>query len=253
MASRKGAVDRLAVMKELQSLEQRKKQLLARLERGDSQTIRTAVRPSRSPSMPVRDVALNALEELDCLAFSRELMLYVDAWYGREIPAARFGTLSKDEQTGFDSDRPRPVFLAHGLTSERFEAIKRLWGRSDWPLWRRIVAPTTGRIQHLEMTLALCNIALSATDRAAKPEMLKILAADHARDLPGVVVKRGQFPLDLWRDTAAALLEQHAPADRQRREEAAKRFEEQGLSDRAALFGAPEAPALYEVAVSADR
>ena len=30
-------------------------------------------------------------------------------------------------------------------------------GRSDWPLWMRIVKPTTGRVQHLPMTVRVSS------------------------------------------------------------------------------------------------
>jgi hypothetical protein len=241
---------RAALLKELEALERKRNQLIARLEK--TETGEAAGPRSRGHAVPVRDLVLNALEDLECLAFSRELMLYMDARYGREVPPARFGTLSKDEEAAHESSRPRPVYLCHGLTSERFEAIKRLWGRSDWPLWRRMVAPTTGRVQHLQMTVVLCDVALAADDQAAKPEMLRILAADHARDVPGLTVKRGTFALETWRDAAAALLKQHAPADRERREEAALRLKRAGLADRCALFGASEKPAVYGVTSSAD-
>jgi hypothetical protein len=240
------------MLRELRELDRRRSELMAQLAESDVNASEAGTPRARTHSVAVRDLLLNALEDLGCLAFSRELMLYLQARYGREILPARFGTLSKDEQAAFDSHRPRPVFLAHGLTSHRFEAIKRLWGRSDWALWRRIVAPSTGRIQHLQMTAALCKIALSVGEKAASPQMLQILAADHARDLPDVGFRRGQFLLEKWRDVATALLEQQAPADRERREEAAKRFEQQGLPDRSALFGAAEAPAVFGVTALAE-
>lgn len=239
------------LLRELEELDRRRKQLLADLGRTEEES-EEAARAPRGRSVPVRDVVLNALEDLGCIAFSRELMLYLQARYGREVPAARFGSLAKDEQAAFESRRPRPVYLAHGLTSERFEAIKRLWGRSDWPLWMRIVAPTTGRVQHLQMTAALCNVALTA-EGIADEAMLKILAADHARDLPtNNKFKRGEFPLERWRDEATELLQRHAAVDRELRQEAAARLERAGFEERAHLFGAPENVSLYEVASSAD-
>lgn len=252
MGKAKSSAPRGALLRELEQVERQRQLLLSQLGEVDAgDETDTTFRP-RHRSVPVRDMVLNAIEDLGCLAFSREVMLYAQARYGRQVPAARFGTLSKDEQAAYDSKRPRAVFLAHGLTSERFEPIKRLWARSDWPLWMRIVAPTTGRVQHLQMTVALCRIAISIGESAADPEMLKILAADHARDVPGVAFKRGQFPLEDWCSRAQALLDQHEGPDRTKREEAALRFEQRGLPARAALFGAPEEPALFEVTASAD-
>lgn len=186
---------------------------------------------------PVRVVVLDALEELGCVAYSREVALYVKARYGQDIPLTRFGTLGTDEKKAFGSDRSRPVYLCHGLTPERFEAIKRLWARSDWPLWTRIVAPTTGRVQHLQMTVKLCELALEVTN-AASPDSLKIIAADHARALPGIRFQRGQFDLEEWRKIASFELEKWRQQDEDLRHsyaETLKAYEEESQ-----LFGVPE-------------
>ena len=187
---------------------------------------------------PVRQVVLDVLEDCGTLLYSRELSNIARAIYGRQVPASRFGGLARDEANSFESSRPRPVYLCHGLTHDRGLAIKRLWGRSDWPLAERIVAPTTGRAQHLRVTAALCEIALDRVDTTAEPETLHILAADHASDLPGVKVKRGDFELKHWRDVARELLEDVGPEDEQKREDAAERLSR--LSPRQQLFGAPE-------------
>jgi hypothetical protein len=177
-----------------------------------------------SRGRPARQTVLDVLDEFGCLAFSREIMLYAQAKYGRVIPSTRFGTLSSDEQTAIKTGNPREVHLCHGLTSERFEAIKRLWARSDWPLWKRIVAPTTGRVQHLAITAKLCDLALANESPSDDPEMMKFIAADHARDLPGVKVTRGEFDLCMWRDIATAELAKWAARDQELREAAAGRL-----------------------------
>lgn len=163
--------------------------------------------------------------------------MYCAARYDRNIPLTRFGTLAKDETTAhLNRARPRTVWLCFGLTHDRAEPIKRLWARSDWPLEERIVAPTTGRVQHLRMTARLCEIANG--ENAVDPMMIKILAADHARDLPGVDVRRGEFQLDLWREVALKHLTEVQPRDEQLRRQAASRWA--SLSERYRLFGRPE-------------
>ncbi len=67
---------------------------------------------------------------------------------------------------------------------------------------------------------------------------MNIIAADHARDLPGIDFRRGKFELKLWRDTACRLLQELLPRDEEARREAAHR-----LSKRAEiyqLFGMPD-------------
>lgn len=209
---------------------------------------------ARRRPRPLRLMVLDALDDLGWPTYSRELMLYLKARYGRTISSTRFGTLGSDEVKAFakrgSSDEvtatsdgipragPRPGWLCFGLTYDRGEAIKRLWARSDWPLDRRVVAPTSGRIQHLKLTKRLAELALETSDTAADPVALKIIAADHARDLPGVMFRRGDFPLEMWRDTAARLLHELEPRDQEARVEAARNIARH--SERFQLFGIPD-------------
>jgi hypothetical protein len=68
--------------------------------------------------------------------------------------------------------------------------------------------------------------------------MMRILAADHARDLPGIKFRRGTFELEVWRDVAIRLLEDLAPRDQELRSEGAERLA--ALTQREQLFGAKE-------------
>lgn len=194
----------------------------------------------------VRLVVLDALEDLDWPAYSREVSQFCSARFGREIPAHRFGTLAFDEMQSFQRSTPRPVWLCFALTYDRHQSIKRLWARSDWQLERRIVAPTTGRVQHLKITSKLCELA-SQSDGTADVDMLAILAADHARDLPGVKVQRGRFELDAWREMADTLLRDVEPRDAEIRAESAKRLTKR--SDIVQLFGMPDVADAADVPV----
>ena len=194
----------------------------------------------RQRQVPLRILVLDSLQDFGTIAYSRELALYLPARYGRKVNASRFGTLGSDEATASKNGRPRPVSLCHGITAERGEAIKRLWGRSDWPLAERVVAPTTGRVQHLQMTISLCRIAEQG-DHVADPDMMRILAADHARDVPGLDVRRGTFELDVWLKAAQELLHELLPVDRLSREAAADDLSAR-LSDGEQLFGVADSP-----------
>lgn len=216
------------------------------------------VAPAATRPRPLRLMVLDALEDLGWPTYSRELILYLKARYGRSVSPTRFGTLGSDEITAFAKREsgngiatdapvrragPRAVWLCFGLTHDRGEAIKRLWTRSDWPLERRIVASTSGRIQHLKLAKRLAELALQTGDTAADPQAMKIIAADHARDLPGVTFRRGDFQLEAWRDTAARLLEDLEPRDEEARIVAARDIAHR--SDHHQLFGIPD---LVEVA-----
>jgi len=193
---------------------------------------------SRNRVRPLRAVVLDALDDFQWPTHTREIANYCAASYGRQIPPTRFGTLASDEIKSYLSQRrPRPVWLAYALTHDRAEPIKRLWTRSDWPLECRIVAPTSGRVQFLKITARLCELA--ATESAANPEMMRIIAADHARDLPGVQFKRGTFDLDGWRNLALESLAKLEPRDEETRREAATRWAPR-LGGANLLFGMPE-------------
>lgn len=189
---------------------------------------------------PLRAVILDALQDLGWPAYSRELALYCQARYGRKIAATRFGTLAADEEKAYlrPSRRPQSLWLCFALTFDRHQPIKRLMARSDWPLPTRIVAPTTGRVQHLWMTRRICDLALEIEQSAADPDMLKIIAADHARDVLDVKVRRGEFDLMGWREAADAQLSELLPEDERLREEAAQRLA--ARPERVQLFGIPD-------------
>jgi hypothetical protein len=191
-----------------------------------------------SDRRPVRAMVLDVLEDTGMPTYSREIAQLFTALYGRSVSSSRFGALSADEAGIHISDRPRSVYLGHALTAERFEPIKRLWIRSDWPLTERVMASTTSRTRHLRMTMKLCDLAEKYADHAADPAMLKILAADHAADLPGIKVRRGEFPLREWRAIAADLLAELEPRDTLARVDAADRLAE--LAEHHQLFGPPQ-------------
>jgi hypothetical protein len=187
-----------------------------------------------------RELVLDALADLGCVAYTRELVQYCAAAYGWEIAPTRFSALVNDESKSFHRKRPlaRPVWLCVAVTSNRHLPIKRLLGRSDWPLKDRIIAPTTGRIQHLKITRRLCEVAMKADQQTtANPEMLRIIAADHARDLPGVRFRRGQFDLEVWRATADRILAELEPADEAAKVESAARLARHREYEQ--LFGLP--------------
>jgi hypothetical protein len=232
-------------------LERLRKELLkmlgdvdSRLDKLKDETGAAPATNGRRPARPARAFVLDALDDLGMLAHSNEIGLYTRARYGKALPSTRFGALSSDEQKAFGSSRPRTVYLCHGLIHDRGQSIKRLWGRSDWSIADRVVAPTTGRILHLAMTARLSRIAAENEDTTADPEMMRIIAADHARDLPGVKVKRGVFDLEVWRRTAEELLEELAPRDAELRMEAADHLAKT-LAEQELLYGAVEKPGLF--------
>jgi hypothetical protein len=206
-----------------------------------------AVLRSASIKRSVRDLVLESLDEIGFPVYSQQLALLIRALFGREVPATRFGTLSVDEERTFARAAPRSVWLAHGLTFDRAEPIKRIWARSDWPLEQRVVTPIWGRVQQLRLTARLAELAMEANEIAANPDLLRYLAADYAQDL-GVKITKGKFFLDQWRDLALEQLQRVVDKDLVLTEQAASAWPSV-LSGPELLFGRRARPELVVVPV----
>jgi hypothetical protein len=199
----------------MKDIEIRRRELLAELAMLDELQAQTAPvkhedvsGPSKSLTAvrwkftrPLRDLVLDALEEIGFMSYGQQLAMYIKARFGRDVTATRFGTLSVDEEKAFKRDSSRTVWLCHGVTHDRAEAVKRLWARSDWELAHRVVGPVFGRAQYLRSTARFATLAMKADEIAANPDLLRFIAADHARDL-GVTVRHGRFELEQWHDLA---------------------------------------------------
>jgi hypothetical protein len=231
------------LLRELADLESAEAQVTAPPEEVVSASA-AAVVPRRT-GRSMRDLVLDALSEIGFTCYAQQLMLYIKARFGREFNPTRFGTLSVDEERAFARGTSRPVWLSHGLTFDRAEPVKRLWSRSDWPLETRLVTPAFGRAQYLRAAAKFSELAMEADTLAADPNLMRYLAADHARDL-GVVVKHGEFKLAEWRDLALAQLatveEKESGLLTSSARELAKTLEGPEL-----LFGRKQKPVLFAV------
>lgn len=236
-------------MDKRQKLEAERRQLQARLAwveaelaEASSSSGPTSRGRGKAARRSVREMLLDCLFDTGLMTYSQQLSIYAKGRYGRDIASTRFSSLSRDEENAARNNRAREVWLCHALTFDRGEPIRRLWARSNWPLHERVVAPTTGRVLYLRMTARLAELAIRNESVAADPETLKYLAADNARDL-GLPFKRGQFPLDDWRENALKQLEPLEREDREARMEAAE-FLAHELSPLAQLFGRPQRPVM---------
>lgn len=195
--------------------------------------------PARVTRRPLRVMVLDALEDLAWPATSRDLVGYLEARVGRRVSSTRFGTLGSDEAAAFErTGGGRPVWLCFGIDIASGKPIKHLWGRSDWPLKHRLVAASTGRVQHLKMTARLCDLAQRPTAGMTHPERLLQLAAAYALDLPNTEPPAGgvnSAHLGEWRKIAQDLLLELEPRDDEVRTQAAWQLRTQG--DIQLLFG----------------
>jgi hypothetical protein len=201
----------------------------------------SGARPGPMPNRPLRVQVLEILDEIGVVAYSREIIAYAYARYDLVIPPSRFGSLASDEQeTHGRRDAPRSrnrtLWLCFGLRHDDGAPVRRLLARSDWPLERRVWAPTTGRVQHLRMLARLCEFALDERIQFANPDALTDLIRAYARDLP-VKTLPGVYDLAEWQERALALVQEDdlEARDYDLRQQAAERWS--GLAEKHQLFG----------------
>lgn len=186
----------------------------------------------------LRQMVLDALEDLGVMSTSKDLTGYLDARFGRSVIPARFGTLAADEMASFDRTAgARSAWLCFAIDIATGKPIKHMWARSDWALESRLVGPSTPRLQRLKLTRRLCELALSPMPGMASPDRLPALAGAYAADLPGSgnTSLANSALLLQWAEVAADLEARLGPADQVMRERSSKRL--QGQDDRSLLFG----------------
>ena len=170
---------------------------------------------------PIRVLALQTLQELGAPAPSALIGEYIQARFGREIPADRWGALRRDEQKSWESYRrrgkPRTAWLCPALDADSGEAVTRLWTRSDWPLSLRIVLAGDQTL-HLRLLYRLALLALAPPADASRVHHLRELASSHLReqgfrlDGPTTEEALGSVVLALHDSLTAGDIEMHVRA-----------------------------------------
>jgi hypothetical protein len=185
----------------------------------------------------MRQILLDGLMDFGSLTPTKTLGPFVAARFGRLVRPSQFGTIATQERQAFARVGPkaRPVWLCNGVSVDGFRPIRRLMGRSDWPLEQRMVTPTTSRVLHLGATRALCELASRAEDVAQDPEALRRLAMAHVMDLPGVRLDADHPEFAAYAQVADELLRQYGPEDLRLRTTAAAELAD--LPESVRLFG----------------
>jgi hypothetical protein len=185
---------------------------------------------------PLRVTFLDSLADLGYPTDSTLLRAFIAARYDRAVPSSQFGTIAVQERKSFDRRGPagRPVWLGNGITFDELRPVKRIWGRSDWPVQWRIITPHSERVQRLHATAALCHLAVR-DEFGASPTPIQQLALELAAELPGVEVDRLHPEFDAYGKVARKLTAEVEPKDRHLQELGALRLNE--MPERMQLFG----------------
>ena len=218
-------------MAELTALERRRNRLVHR-SMNSSATYSTV--------RPLRDQVIQSLHLLQRPAALPLLNDVSNARWGEPIPTRRISSLRRDEQASFDA-RPggRPVYIAAGLSADRFAPVRGVLSLSSWPLKTRIVGPASPRVDLLHNLQHLADeLDVGRASAAPWVPAVERLVFRLARTVPGGLSQNRGDVLETDRVRAAVKAELLViePSDEDVRVQAADRARAQ-LGDAHQLFG----------------
>jgi hypothetical protein len=193
----------------------------------------------RKPAKPLRELALDALDDLGVPASPALIADLTVALTGIRPSPSRFASLRRDEENAARRNiAARPAWIVPAINAAELTAIPRLLSSSAWSLERRIIGSRSMRTDHLRIAESLAR-RLKQLREAGAPEAKNVerLLFPIARAIPGAT-ETGQ-PIDTDRLTEAARAELSVleDADRAERGEACARFTT--ASQQVRLWGRP--------------
>jgi hypothetical protein len=180
---------------------------------------------ARKPGKPLRELALDALDDLGVPAAPALIADLTAALTGARPSPSRFASLRRDEENAARRNiAARPAWVVPAINAHQLTAIPRLLSSSSWDLERRIVGARSIRTNNLRIAISLSGrLAHLREAGAGEAKLVERLLFPFARSVPGAV-EYGQS-IDPARTIDAvqaelALIE--APDLEERREAAAK-------------------------------
>jgi hypothetical protein len=194
---------------------------------------------ARKPGKPLRELALDALDDLGVPAAPALIADLTQALTGLRPSPSRFASLRRDEENAARRNiAARPAWIVPALSAQQLTAIPRLLSISSWELERRIVGARSIRTYNLHIAVSLSDrLARLREAGANEAEALERLLFPFARSIPGAV--EYGLSIDTVRVTEAAKAELTLieDTDLEERREAAARMASAGPQLR--LWGRP--------------
>jgi hypothetical protein len=180
---------------------------------------------ARKPGKPLRELALDALDDLGVPAAPALVADLTAALTGTRPSPSRFASLRRDEENSARRNiAARPAWVVPAISAQQLTAIPRLLSSSSWELERRIIGARSIRTNNLRIAISLSNrLAHLREAGASEAKQVERLLFSFARSVPGAV-EYGQ-PIDPARTIDAAQVELaliEAPDLEERREAAVK-------------------------------
>jgi len=180
---------------------------------------------ARKPGKPLRELALDALDDLGVPSAPALIADLIAALTGVRPSPSRFASLRRDEENAARRNiAARPAWVVPAISAQQLTAIPRLLSSSSWELERRIVGARSIRADNLRVAVNLSGrLAHLREAGASEAKLVERLLFPFARSVPGAV-QYGQS-IDPVRTIDAAQAELaliEAPDLEERREAAAK-------------------------------
>lgn len=197
-----------------------------------------APRP-RKAARPLRELALDSLEDLGVPAAPSLIADLTSALTGHRPSPSRFASLKRDEENAARRNiSARPAWVVPALNAAQLTAIPRLLSSSAWPLERRVLGARSMRTDHLRIAISLSHrLARLLEVGASEAQAIERLLYPIARSIPGAV--KGLEAVDPKRISEMAVkeLDQLEDADLDERRRAAQRLKDASPMHR--LWGWP--------------
>lgn len=193
----------------------------------------------RKPGKPLRELALDALEDLGVPAAPSLIADLTAALTGTRPSPSRFASLKRDDEHAARRNiSARPAWIVPAISATQLTAIPRLLTSSAWGVERRIIGSRSMRTDHLRVAMSLAQrLAQLREVGAAEARNIERLLFPIARSIPGASETGQLIQPDRVSEAAQAELAILDEADLAERRAAAARLTSGGTHHR--LWGHP--------------
>ncbi len=144
---------------------------------------------ARKPGKPLRELALDALDDLGAPASPALIADFTDALTGTRPSPSRFASLRRDEENAARRNpAARPAWVVPAISAQQLTAIPRLLTSSTWDLERRIIGSRSIRADSLRIAISLtARLAHLREAGASEAKNIERLLFPFARSIPGAI------------------------------------------------------------------
>lgn len=194
---------------------------------------------ARKPAKPLREQALDALDDIGAPAPPALIADLTAALTGIRPSPSRFASLKRDEENAARRNiSSRPAWVVPAINASQLTAIPRLLTSSAWPLDRRIIGSRSMRTDNLRIAVNLSERLDQLREVGARQAIgLERLLFPIARAIPGGSEAGQPIDTDRLRTAASAELAILQEADDSERSTAAARLASASTFHR--LWGRP--------------